>query len=319
MGLDRHAARFLAMFGAAGAGKAYGGPEDRRRALEDLAALADYYPGEVGAIDGLTIPGPDRFLNARSYTPLHAGAAPLPGLIFFHGGGWVAGDLDTHDGVCRRLSNTSGCRVIAVDYRRAPEHPFPAALDDAWAATEWIADHALELGVDPERLGVAGDSAGAGLAAVVCQQARREGGPKLALQLLICPILDLAREAGSRREFADGYFLDRASMEQDLKHYLGGFDDLYDPRLSPLLAKEMRGLPPAIIHTAGFDPFRDEGEAYAQRLIDARVTVRVQRHGNMIHYFYAMPRTIPYALKAMEEIGAEVRTAFEAPGLRRAG
>src|SRR5262249_14213525 len=129
----------------------------------------------------------------------------------------------------------------------------------------------------------------------------------------------LAREAGSRREFADGYFLDRASMEQDLKHYLGGFDDVYDPRLSPLLAKDVRGLPAAIIHTAGFDPFRDEGEAYAQRLIDARVPVRVQRHSAMIHYFYAMPRTIPYALKAMEEMGAEVRAVFDQGAMRRAG
>ena len=317
MPLDRHAARFLAMFGAVGAGQAYAGPGDRRRALEDLAKIADYDPCDVAAADEIHLPGGAGMLNARAYTPLGAEPGPLPGLIYFHGGGWVAGDLDTHDGVCRRLANASGCKVIAVDYRRAPEHPFPAAVDDAWAAAVHISVNARAFGLDPARVGVAGDSAGAGLAAAVCQTAARAGAPRFALQLLICPILDLSREAPSRTEFADGYFLDRAAMEKDLAFYLGDAADPHDPRLSPLLAESVHGLPPAIIHTAEYDPFRDEGEAYAARLADASIATSVSRHEGMIHYFYAMPRTIPYALKAAEQIGAEVREAFTAQPLRR--
>ena len=307
MPLDRHAARFLAMFAAAGAGSAYTGPGDRRRALEDLAKITDYAPCDVASVDELLVPGGAGMLVARAYTPADAEPGLLPGLVYFHGGGWVAGDLDTHDGVCRRLANASGCKVIAVDYRRAPEHLFPAAVDDAWAAAVHIAVNTRAFGLDPMRVGVAGDSAGAGLAAAVCQTAARAGGPRFALQLLICPILDVAREAPSRRDFADGYFLDRAAMEKDLAFYLGAGGDPQDPRLSPLLAKDLHGLPPAIIHTAEYDPFRDEGEAYAARLSVAGVATSARRHDAMIHYFYAMPRTIPYALKAAEQVGVEVR------------
>ncbi|HWE46899.1 MAG TPA: alpha/beta hydrolase [Caulobacteraceae bacterium] len=312
MPLDRHAARFLAMFGAAGQGSAYNGPTDRRRALEDLARIADYDRCDVARIDAIRVPGGGGMLNARAYTPLDAEPGLLAGLVYFHGGGWVAGDLDTHDGVCRRLANASGCKVIAIDYRRAPEHPFPAAYDDAWAAALHISVNAGAYGLDDTRLGVAGDSAGAGLAAAVCQTAARASGPRFALQLLMCPILDLSREAPSRKAFADGYFLDRASMEKDLAFYLAGHADLADPRLSPLLIADVANLPPAIIHTAEYDPFRDEGEAYAERL-----GASSHRHPGMIHYFYAMPRTIPYALKAAEMIGAQVRDAMVQPALRR--
>lgn len=317
MPLDRHAARFLAMFGAAGVGQTYAGPGDRRRALEDLAKIADDNSCDMASVETIGVPGAEGMLNARAYTPLTAASGPLPGLVYFHGGGWVAGDLDTHDGVCRRLADASGCKVIAVDYRRAPEHPFPAAVNDAWAAAVHIAVNARTYGLDPQRVGVAGDSAGAGLAAVVCQTARKSGGPHFALQLLICPILDLAREAPSRRDYADGYFLDRASMEKDLAFYLGGHADLNDPRLSPLLTEDLRGLPPAIIHTAEFDPFRDEGEAYADRLELSGVPITVHRHDGMIHYFYAMPRTIPHARAAMQAIGGEVRHALAVPPLRK--
>ncbi|HEY3812818.1 MAG TPA: alpha/beta hydrolase [Caulobacteraceae bacterium] len=316
MPLDRHAARFLAMFGAAGQGQAYSGPQDRRRALEDLAKIADDDRCAVASVDDITVPGGAGLLKARAYTPLGAEPSLMPGLVYFHGGGWVAGDLDTHDGVCRRLAAASGAKVIAIDYRRAPEHPFPAAIDDAWAAAVHIAVNARAFGIDPTRIGVAGDSAGAGLAAAVCQIAS-SGGPWFACQLLICPILDLAREAPSRLEYADGYFLDRASMEKDIAYYLGEGADVRDPRLSPLLAADLHGLPPAIIHTAEYDPFRDEGEAYAARLRDAGVTVRATRHDGMIHYFYAMPKTIPYAVKAAERTGAEVSDALAALPVRR--
>jgi acetyl esterase/lipase len=317
MPLDRHAARFLAMFGVSGGGQVYADPGDRRRALEDLAKIADYDPCEVASVDALQVPGGAGMLDARAYTPLGAEPDLLPGLIYFHGGGWVAGDLDTHDGVCRRLADASGCKVIAVDYRRAPEHPFPAAVDDAWAAAVHIAVNARAFGLDPARVGVAGDSAGAGLAAAVCQTAARAAGPRFALQLLICPILDLAREAPSRCNFAEGYFLDRASMEKDIAFYLGDGADPRDPRLSPLVADDLRGLPPAIIHTAEYDPFRDEGEAYATRLDEAGVATSAHRHEGMIHYFYAMPRTIPYAMRAAEQIGSQVHAALAAQPLRK--
>ena len=317
MPLDRHAARFLAMFGATGVGQAYGGPDDRRRALEDLAKIADDNACEVALVEDIGVPGADGRLNARAYTPLSAEAGPLPGLVYFHGGGWVAGDLDTHDGVCRRLADASGCKVIAIDYRRAPEHPFPAAVDDASAASVHIALNARAFGLDAQRIGVAGDSAGAGLAAGVCQTARRTGGPVFALQLLICPILDLAHEAPSRHDYADGYFLDRASMAKDLAFYLGDHADPRDPRLSPMLTEGLRGLPPAIVHTAEFDPFRDEGEAYAERLQRSGVPVTAHRHPGMIHYFYAMPRAIPNGRPAMQMIGADVRGALPAQRLEK--
>jgi acetyl esterase/lipase len=318
MELDRHAARFLRMFSAAGPAKAYGEPKDRRRALEDLTKIADHDPCDVAAVDSVRVGGAHGMLDARAYTPMSMARGTLPALTYFHGGGWVAGDLDTHDGVCRRLANASGCKVIAVDYRRAPEHPFPAAYEDAVAATVWIADHAAGLRLDASRLGVAGDSAGAGLAAAVCQAMRVNPRAKIALQLLICPILDVANEAPSRRAFADGYFLERASMARDLAHYLGGADPR-DPRLSPMMAPDLAGLPPALIHTAGFDPFRDEGEAYGQRLASAGVAADVRRHDTMIHYFYALPRTIPYALEAMDEIGAQAGGMLTARPLRRSG
>ena len=188
---------------------------------------------------------------------------------------------------------------MAVAYRLAPEHPFPAALDDAFAATRWIAANAATLGLDATRLVIAGDSAGASLAAVV---ALSEDRPPIALQLLICPILNVASETASRREYADGYFVDSATLTADVEDYAQG-RDLSDPRLSPLLTAKLDGAPPALIHTAEYDPFRDEGEAYAARLIEAGVHARLTRHDGMIHYFYCMPRAIPYAADALAAIG----------------
>jgi acetyl esterase len=304
--LDRHAKRFLDMLAVGGSAPGpYDSVEERRRTLRDLASAVETEPARVGDVGEATIPGPGGPLVLRIYTPLAPGPAPLPGLVFFHGGGWVAGGFDTHDGTCRRLANASGCRVLAVDYRLAPEHPFPAAIDDGVAAMRWIAGHAAELAVDPSRLGIGGDSAGAGLAAAICRIARDAGGPAIAFQLLICPILDVLEESPSRRDLAEGYFLSRTTMQRDLDLYCPGVDR-GDPRLSPLRAASLARLPPALIHIAEFDPFRDEGQAYARRLAEAGVAVRATCHDGMIHYFYAMPAVIPRALTAMAQIGAEV-------------
>lgn len=296
MPLDRGAQRLLRMLAAAGQGAGGSRTADERRgALENLAEMVEVAPD--GALDARDLAISD--IGARLYTPEPASAGLM---VYFHGGGWVAGSLTTHDGVCRRLALAAGHKVLAVDYRLAPEHPFPAACDDALVAVRWAAEHADVLDFDPARLAVAGDSAGAGLAAMVAQS---PGRPPLALQLLICPILDLSRESASRRDFAEGYFLDPATLAADLADYCAG-RDLTDPRLSPLLAETLTDQPPTLIHTAEFDPFRDEGEAYAQRLADAGWDVRHTRHDGMIHYFYAMPRAIPHAETALAAIGAEI-------------
>ena len=314
MPLDRHARRFLEMLAAAGEARGrYGDVVERRRALAALVDLVD--PPGMEAIGGVW----DQFLDVndgiitlRTYSPSGKPERMLPGLLFFHGGGWVAGNLETHDGFCRRLCNESGCRVVAVNYRLAPEHVFPAALDDAIAALRHVAAHPREFGIDPNCLGVAGDSAGGGLAAALCREARDRNGPAIAFQFLICPILDVARESISRRELRNGYFLDAETLTRDLELYCSGAE-LSDPRLSPLLANDCEGLPPAYIHTAQFDPFADEGEAYAAKLSDAGIAVHGRSHPGMIHFFYCMQRMIPYARQAAQIMGAEIRYAAQLP------
>jgi acetyl esterase/lipase len=229
-------------------------------------------------------------------------------MLFFHGGGLVAGTLDTHDPVCRSLSNASGCRVLSVDYRLAPEHRFPAAVADGCAAAEWIAAHAEELYIDRERLGVSGDSAGATLAAVVCHTITATGQVPLAFQFLLCPIMDFAAETDSRRSLAEGYLVDRDTLEHDLKHYLAPGADRADPRVSPLRAAELSRLPPTAVHTAEFDPLRDEGQAYAERLKQAGVRTLYRCHPGMIHLFYGMRGLITYAGVAFAQMGADIRS-----------
>jgi acetyl esterase len=307
--LDGQAKRFLGMLAAGGqAVDGYQFVEQRRQALNDLSGWAGGDAPAAGGVRDTAIPGPGGPIGLRVYTPLGAPSGLLGGMVFFHGGGWVAGGLETHDGLCRRLANASGRRVIAVGYRLAPEHPFPAATEDARAAVVAIFDRAEDFGVDPARLGVAGDSAGAGLAAALCQMTR-DGGPPIAFQLLICPILDVAAESASRIELADGYFLNRATLERDLELYAP--PDRADPRVSPLHGANLAGLPSAFIHTAEFDPFRDEGQAYARRLAEAGVEVVETCHAGMIHYFYAMPRMIGRAEEALARMGAEVTRALD--------
>ena len=308
MPLDRHARRFLEMLAAAGQSRGrYDDAGERRQALINLADLVDP-PGAtlVGGLRDILFSVADGAIMLRIYSPLGLPQRVLPGIVFFHGGGWVAGSLETHDGFCRRLANESGCRVIAVDYRLAPEHPFPFGLEDGYAATSHVARHARAFGIDPARLGIAGDSAGGGLAAAVCRMARNAGAPKLAFQLLICPILDVQAEAASRLELADGYFLDRETLLRDLELYCPEISRA-DPMLSPLRGDDLAGLPPAFIHTGQFDPFGDEGEAYAAKLAAAGVPVQGRTHPGMIHYFHCMPRMIPYAHEAVHQMGAEIR------------
>jgi acetyl esterase len=319
MPLDRHARRFLEMLAAAG--QARGGYDDageRRRALNTLAELVDPPGGtDIGGVRDQLLSVNDGVIVLRTYSPLGKPERVLPGIVFLHGGGWVAGSLESHDGLCRRLANESGCRIIAVDYRLAPEHPFPHALNDGFAAFGHIARNPKLFGIDPARLGIAGDSAGGTLASAICRLARdlnREdnSGPAIAFQLLLCPILDIHGESAARRELADGYFLDRETLTRDLELYCPDADHR-DPRLSPLLADDLSGLPPAFIHTGQFDPFGDEGEAYATRLSEAGVIVHGRVHPGMIHYFYCMPRMIPYAHQALHLIGAEIRYAVDLP------
>jgi acetyl esterase len=286
-------------------------PKDARQLFLETRPLSTPIPPEIGSVRNLMADGPQGQIPLRIYRPADVPAStPLPVYVYFHGGGWVIGDLETHDVICRQLTAESRASVISVDYRRAPEHKFPAAADDAWAAVRWIVAHAAELGVDAGRLAVGGDSAGGNLAAVVALMARDAGGPRIALQVLIYPVTDLGAESKSYEDFADGYMLTRESMRWFSAHYLNGKEDAADWRASPIRAKSLAALPPALIVTAGFDPLRDEGEAYAARLRDAGVTVEYVCFGGMIHGFAAMGRVLDTALRAVTLIGGALRQSL---------
>jgi acetyl esterase len=253
----------------------------------------------------------DRLAGAvpiRIYRP--SARRPLPTLVYFHGGGWVIGSVEVYDGTVRDLANASGCMVVSVEYRLAPEHKFPAAADDAYAATRWVAEHADEIGADPARLAVGGDSAGGNLAAAVALMARDRGGPALAYQLLIYPVTDHAFETPSYHENAQGYGLTRAQMIWFSGHYLRTPADADDPLASPLRATSLRGLPPALVVTAGYDPLRDEAERYAERLAADGVAVRVERYPGLIHGFFGMTATIEAAGAAIRQAGDALRSGL---------
>jgi len=311
MTLDPAAKRFLEMIGAASAPDiARLSPAEMRERFRRLMLLVGPKSAPIGRIDDGELPGAAGPIPFRTYTPSENLDGCLPGLVYFHGGGGVFGSIETHDGLCRMLANASGCRVISVDYRLGPEHRFPAAVEDSYAAVNWVFAHASRLAIDASRVAVAGDSAGAGLAATVCQRASRDREPKIALQVLLCPVLDLAGESESRRSLADGYFLDKPTLDWMIKQYCPPSVELTDPRLSPLRAKDLSGQPPTHVHTAEFDPLRCEGRAYAALLERAGVDVRYTCHTGMIHHFYGMAGVIPYAHIAMNALGADIRKAL---------
>ena len=247
-------------------------------------ALAFAGPQVHVGVSDLSIPGPGGQIPARHYCPVTAKPTPL--LVFFHGGGWVIGDLDTHDALCRLTCRDADIHVLSIDYRLAPEHPAPAAVDDAYAAFRWAHEHAGDLGVIPGKIAVGGDSAGANLATVVSQLARDDGGPMPALQWLIYPRTDLTAKTRSQSLFADGFVLTKHDIEWFEAQYLGGSRiEPTDPRVSPLLAQSLSGLPPALIAVAGFDPLRDEGEQYAAALQAAGTAVDLRSIGSLTHAF----------------------------------
>jgi len=244
----------------------------------------------------------------RIYSP--SAATDLPVLVYLHGGGWVICDLETHDPTCRAISNGADCVVVSVDYRLAPEHKFPAAADDAYAATAWVAQHAQELGADASRVAIGGDSAGGNLTAAVALMARERAGPPLSFQVLIYPVLDLASESASRKENGEGYFLTAAGMTWYEEQYLRDDADRKNVLASPLLAGDLAGLPPALVVTAEYDPLRDEGEAYGRRLTEAGVPATVSRYDGMFHGFLAFAGALDGATRAQAEVFAALRTAF---------
>jgi acetyl esterase len=286
-------------------------PKEARQMFRDTRPASTPPAPQVGDVRELVAEGSFGPIPLRLYRPAGVGdSRRLPALVFFHGGGWVIGDLETHDVVCRQITADAGISVIAVDYRVAPEHKFPAAVDDAWAATRWIAAHASDLGIDAERLAVGGDSAGGNLAAVVALLARDAGGPRIGLQMLIYPVTDLASESQSYTDLADGYMLTRDSMRWFRAQYLTKEEDAADWRVSPLRAPSLTGLPPALVITAGYDPLRDEGEAYARRLRKAGVSVDAVCFGGMIHGFVPMGRLIDTAFRAVTLIAGSLRHAL---------
>ena len=278
-----------------------------RELILGMVALAGELES-IARIEDRTVPGPAGEIPIRIYTPV--GTAPFPVLVYFHGGGWVIGNLDTHDGICRSLANRVGCLVVSVDYRLAPEHPFPAAPEDCYAATRWLAEHAGSLGGDKGRIAVGGDSAGGNLAAVVALMARDRGGPKLAFQLLVYPATDTDFETRSYRENSEGYFLTRADMVWFWNHYAPRDEDRRNPYAAPQRAASLRGLPPALVITAEFDPLCDDGNAYAARLREDGVPVRLSQQDGLIHGFFQMGAVIDRGRASVDEASRALKDAF---------
>jgi acetyl esterase len=290
------------------------GTEHRRLVAKAAAAVIPEAPEPVAAVAEREIPGPLGPIRVRVYRPLGAGPEPLPVVAFFHGGGWVVCDLDSHDGICRAIANASGCAVVSVDYRLAPEHRFPAPAEDAYAAVCWLARHAAEVGGDPGRLAVAGDSAGGNLAAVVALLARDRGGPRLGFQALVYPVTDFRFDTRSHREIGPGCYLTSDEVRYYWLEYLADEADGASPYASPLRAERLSGLPPALVITAEYDPLRDEGEAYARRLAAEGVPTVAARYDGMFHGFVTFLTALPDARRAVTQIGDGLRRAFGLPG-----
>ena len=280
-------------------------PAEAREFYLQARFVSNPEPPELDQVQPLTIPSPAESIPARIYTPKQLrkvdGLAPC--LVFFHGGGWVIGDLDSHDVVCRKLADEGELIVVSVDYRLAPEHKFPAAVDDAIAATKWIAEHAKQHGIDASRLTVGGDSAGGNLAAVVAIAARDGNGPAIAGQVLIYPATDFAMTHASHREPETSILLTHSVIKWFRDHYLNGAADVHDWRASPARARTLNGLPQAYVLTAGADPLRDEGDEYAHRLTAAGVPVTYRHFPGQFHGFFTMGKLLQQANVAASEIG----------------
>lgn len=290
-------------------------PPEQARAFSKLGAGASEWRPKIpmARVEAVTIPTAAGPLGARFYLPggLPGGTAP-PLLVYFHGGGFVIGDLDTHDGVCRFIAAAAGLAVLSVDYRLGPEDPFPAGIEDAWSAFTWALANAAALGVDPARIAVGGDSAGGNLAANVCLRGKAEGGPMPALQLLIYPVTDSADDPRSRLLFANGFLLTKEDMDRFEAFYVPSDQDINDPRISILKAPDLSGLPPAYVTTAGFDPLRDEGEAYAIRMREEGTKVALRRHPGLIHGFANQTAVSRSSRGAMLELAGALRMGLAA-------
>ncbi len=282
-------------------------PAAARKQSSEMRALRNATPPEVAHVEDRKIPGPAGSIPVRVYTP--AGNGPFPVLVYYHGGGFVIGDLESHDGVCRLLTNGAGCVTVAVDYRLAPEAKFPAAVDDCYAATRWVSENAAQLNADPNRLAVGGDSAGGNLAAVISILARDRKTPKIVFQLLIYPATDITCSAPSHKTNTE-YILTPADIRWFMGHYLRSDDDKRNPLASPLFTASFNGLPPALIITAEFDPLRDEGEDYGRKLREAGVPVQVSRYEGMVHGFVSMNDMIDKGKQGIAEAAAALEKAL---------
>ncbi len=284
-------------------------PAEARQAINALLEAFKGTPEPVAKTERREIPGPAGGIPVQIYTP--EGKAPFPVLVYFHGGGWTIGEIASWDPFCRSLCNASGCVLMAVDYRLAPEHKFPAGPEDCYAAADWAAKNAAAIGGDPRRIAVGGDSAGGNLAAAVSLMARDRGAPNLAFQLLIYPATDAALDTPSQEQFQeDGYILSRQDMVWFWGHYLRNDDDKSNPYACPAEASDLHGLPQALVVTAGFDPLRDEGENYAARLQDAGVKCECVRYEGVTHGFVLFGSVLDEGRKAIADIGAALRAAL---------
>jgi len=281
-------------------------PPDARRLFRTMRGLTGK-PDPIGSVEDLTTTST---VPLRYYRPVGSGTEPLPCLVFYHGGGWVLGNIETVENLCRRLANTSGCSVVSVDYRLAPETKFPGPLDDCFEAAQFVAERSESLRIDPDRIAVGGDSAGGNLAASVALKARGRGDLKVAFQLLLYPIIDFRFETPSYFENAEGYGLSREMMIWYWHQYLARPEDGADPLASPIRAEDLSGLPPALVVTAGFDVLRDEGHAYAEKLQEAGVRVELQHYPGMIHGFFQMADQFDQGKLAIQEAGRSLRSAL---------
>jgi acetyl esterase/lipase len=310
MPLDPQAEKFIKQMRDSGAQPV----ESMTPAEARLAALADKElggaPEEVARVEHRFIPGPTADLPVWIYRPGGEATGPLPGLIYFHGSGWVVANIEVADTFTRSLANRTGSVVVAVNYQKAPEHKFPIPLDDCYTATRWVFGNATELGLDATRIGVIGDSAGGNLAAAVTLKARDEQGPKLAYQVLVYPAVQYGWDTPSALANAEGFLLQRATMEYFWNHYVRNPRDGLNPYCSPLAARDHSGLPPAFIACAEYDPLCDDGRNYAEKLKAAGVRVKFRLYEGMIHGFLWMSGVFDQSRALVDEIGREVRSAL---------